>query len=125
MSHTSTYQTLVKNIDLFCSLAEQEGHKVKRSINNDIEVKQYGSNWVSGCAAEVHLNGWRFPLAIKPNGEIMYDHWGSSANTMEDFGLLLQTYNKTEIANYLPFDQIQNYTVSTLDNGDVQLVVNF
>lgn len=125
MSHTTTYAQKVKNVRRFCEIAESRGHKVRFSENNDITVQQYNKNWVENCAAEVHIKDWRFPLAVSPNGEVAYDHWGSPASGMDEFGRTLQAYNKAEIMSKLPMNEIRDYSIREMGNGDMKLVVNY
>jgi hypothetical protein len=126
MSHTTTYGQIITDIKRFCEVAKKRGHKVRIAENGKtIQVQQYGQNWVSDAVAEVHLKDWRFPLAIKENGEIMYDHWGSKYNTMDYLGETLQAYNQELISSNIPFDQIGNWTTKKVANGDVVITLEY
>jgi hypothetical protein len=125
MSHTTTYKQKVTDISRFCRIASELGHNVKMAENgNYLTVNHYGGNAVRS-AAEVHLSDWRYPLAVTATGEIMYDHFGSAPNTIEHLGRLLQSYNESIVMDNLPFDQLQDFNKETLENGDIQLVVNY
>lgn len=132
MSHTTTYQQIIKNVGRFCNVAKKRGHEVIMAEDGQfITVEHYKSylnskvNAVEDAVASVHLQEWRYPLAIKQNGEIMYDHFGSAPHTLAELGLCMQEYNKIEILDNLPIDQIQDYSIQNLDNGDLKLVVNY
>ena len=126
MSHTTTYQHKVKDVDLFCKIATERGHEVMvANQGQTITVQQYGQNWVNDAIAQVHLKGWRFPLAIKKNGEIMYDHWGSKANTMEELGKTLQEYNSQLISKNIQWDQVENWTTKKVANGDTIITLEY
>jgi hypothetical protein len=126
MSHTTTYAEIVTDIDRFCNAASKLGHKVKQAeAGKTITVKQYGANWVNDAVAEVHLKGWRFPIAIKANGEIKYDHWGSKAETMQHLGDTLQEYRKELITENIPWDQVSNHFETVKNNGDVVITLEY
>jgi len=125
MSHTTTYKQKITDISRFCAIAIDHGHKAKIAENGSyLTVQHYGSNAVKS-AAEIHLLGWRYPLAVTASGEIMYDHFGSASHTINQLGKLLQSYNESVVMDNLPFDKLQDFNKETLENGDIQLVVNY
>lgn len=119
MSHTATYDKIITNIKTFCNVASKLGHKVKLApTGQTIKIQQYGQNWVNDAVAEVHLDGWRFPLAIKESGEILYDHWGSAAKTMDHLGEVLQEYNHQLISDNIDYTEVDMVNVTVKDNGE-------
>ena len=126
MSHSTVYEIKIKNAKLFCEVAKNLGHKVKYDEKNKIEVQQFSRNVIHDCQAEVHLNGWGYPLAIKPNGDIYYDHFGSKTDTMQHLGKALQEYNKKLILNKAMMqDYIQNYSSKMNANGEVVITLEY
>lgn len=126
MSHTTTYPQIIKDINLFCDTCDDLGHKVIRAAKGaNITVNQYSKNWIKDAVASVHLSGWRFPIAIMPNGEIMYDHWGSKANTMELLGEALQTYNHKLVVANIDMTTVEQYYSTEKPNGDIVVTLEY
>jgi hypothetical protein len=126
MSHTTTYKQKIKDIDLFCMICENNGHKVKKARKGEnLSVNHYYGNTVDNCSAEILLKGWEYPLAIKKNGEILYDHFGSKPNTMEILGETLQEYHNDLIFKNFDMTQINNYQTSTNEDQDIILTLEY
>jgi hypothetical protein len=106
MSHISTYEVQIKDVELFCYCARALGAEVQFSREANLSVKQFGSNVIENCAAEVKLPDWNFPIAVKANGEILYDHWGSPPDSMRNLGLALQRYNHNLIMKSVSMDMV-------------------
>lgn len=106
MSHISTYEVTISDIKLFCQVAQKAGAAVQFASDASLNVKQFGSNVVEGCAAEVKLPGWNYPLGIKANGEILYDNWGSETTSMQTLGAVLQDYNYSVIMKNVSMDMV-------------------
>jgi len=121
MSHISTYQHIITKVDLFCQLAEDLGYTVQRGA--EIQVTMFGSNSVEDAVAAIHINGWKYPLAINKAGAILYDHWGSESGSMERLHKLMQTYNEDAIITDIPLDIVENYYTEQIPNGDRKLVL--
>lgn len=130
MSHTSTMQQKVTNVDLFCQIAERKGHQVKRAKNGELlTVEHYHgyntTNNVSDAVAEVKLKDWRYPLAIRSNGEVLYDHFGSKPQSMATFHEVMQDYNQELITSNIPYDQLSNWSTKKVANGDVVITLEY
>ena len=92
MSHTTTYEQKVTDVPLFAQVCEKLGHKVKLADSTNMTVGHFGGNTVANCAAEVHMQGWKYPIAVKEDGSLLYDHWGSKPNTMNHLKKAMQNY---------------------------------
>lgn len=126
MSHTSTMQQLITNATLFCQLAAKNGHSVKLAEKGKtFRVNHYGSNSVGDAIAEVKLKDWRYPLAIRANGEVLYDHFGSVPNSMQTFKDQMQEYNQELITKNIPYDQLSNWSTKKVANGDVVITLEY
>jgi len=123
MSHTTKYKKIIKDVDLFMETAEKEfGYKVKRGEQT---VKLFGSN-ITQAVGSVLIDGWKYPLAITAKGEILYDHFGSKANTMEKLGKLLQRYSTDHIIKNIPMDKVQHFFGTAVkDTGEYKLVLEY
>jgi len=121
MSHTTTYEQKVTDIMLFCKIAQELGHDVKTGKN--LTVNHYGSNTEANCIAQVHIQGWRYPIAVKEDGSLLYDHWGSKANTMDLLGECMQGYHKELVMKNMDMSKVNNYSMNTEENGDVVIVM--
>ena len=119
MSHVSTYGKKITNVKFFCEKAKELGYEV---VQGDLTVRLF-TNPVK-CIASIKVKGWISPLAIKENGEILYDHFGSKPGSMENFHHLLDTYNQDTIMQNLPMDMIQNYYIEEVEDGR-KLVLEF
>ena len=125
MSHTSTYKNKIKEVDRLLHIATRIGHETRLLKDGEI-VQQFARNKVEAVAA-IKLNGWQYELAINKEGEILYDHWGSEANSFERLGELVQTYNKELILASVSYDVIGSYSdiIQPQENGDIKLVLEY
>ena len=126
MSHTSTYAVKIKDVDLLFKTALVMGHKVDFvNTEQEQEVHFFGSNSAQAVMA-IKIDGWKYPIAVNKNGEVLYDHWGSAPNTMEKLGELLQKYSTDLIINNLPMDIVKNYYGEQIEKtGEYKLVLEY
>lgn len=124
MSHITKYQHVISDVKTFCQLAREKGFSVVEATEG-IDVRLFGSNTVKDAQASIHIEGWKYAVAINQKGEILYDHWGSKAGSMERLHQLMQDYNQTVIFNNIPMDIVDGYHVEELENGDKQLVLTY
>jgi len=89
-----------------------------------LTVKQFSRNEVH-CFAGVKLPGWKYEIAITEDGEILYDHWGSEANSFDKLGRLIQSYNQRVIADVIPHSEIEMFTSILQKNGNVKMVLEY
>jgi len=122
MSHTSAYKHKIKEVNRLVNIAAKLGYRVR--TQDKPTVHHFSRNFVSAEVA-IMIPGWRYEIAIKKDGTILYDHWGSQANTFQKLGELVQTYNKELIANSIPYNEIENYYHKEEKNGDVKMVLEY
>ena len=123
MSHTSTYKHKVKDVETFLKIAKNLGATVRKD-EQGLTVKQFSRNEVH-CFAGVKLPGWKYEIAITEDGEILYDHWGSEANSFDKLGRLIQSYNQRVIADVIPHSEIEMFTSILQKNGNVKMVLEY
>lgn len=123
MSHTSTYKHKIKDVNLFVNLATSLGYEVRTQKN--VIVYHFTRQARIEAAAAIKLPGWKYEIAIKKDGEILYDHWGSEASSFERLGYLIQAYNKQIITEAIPYSEIKNLTNTLEINGDVKMVLEY
>jgi hypothetical protein len=104
MSHNTIYKASFKDLTALKNCCETKGYEFKFTST----VNMYGSNTVRDAVASIHLPGWRYDIAVKANGDIVYDHFGSEYNTMEHLGFLKQSYNE-EILMGEVWENCDNY----------------
>lgn len=121
MSHTSTYKHVITNLTAFVELAIERGYHVKLDTN----VQLYGSNVIDNAQASIQIEGWRYPIAINQKGEIQYDHFGSTRDSMDNLHSLMQDYNEKVTLDSIPMDIVDNYSIETLENGDKEVILNY
>ena len=119
MSHTSIYGLKIKDIDLLCEIAKKKGFK---TIQGNLQSKLFATT--IDCIASIHIEDWNYALAIKENGEILYDHFGSKPGSMEKFHSLIQDYNQEITMKNIPMDMVQNYYTEKIDGGR-KLVIEY
>ena len=112
MSHVSTYEMEIKDINLLCVVAKQSEYIV---LQGNIQSKVSGRT--IDCVASIKVKGWNYPLAITEKGEILYDHFGSQPGSMEKFHSLVQDYNEKLVMQNLPMDMIHNYYTKNVESG--------
>lgn len=120
MSHISRYKTLVSDIEALKS--------VLRSRNIDFQENRQTSFYGSQKAETVlgfRLPGWKYDCGVNEKGEILYDHWGSDANTMHHLGSLCQAYNEKVITNEAWGSGVSNLYREELEGNAVRLVLEY
>lgn len=122
MSHTSTYKHKVKEVARLVVIAARLGYAVRADDN--LTVHHFSRNSVNAEVA-IMIPGWKYEIAIKADGEILYDHWGSEANSFEKLGHLIQTYNKELITSSIPYSEIENVYDTKEENGDIKMVLEY
>jgi hypothetical protein len=137
MSHTTTYKQKITDIEMFLGICKKLGFKVTRPKAGEyLTVNHYGRNGVEDAIASVQLSGWMYPLAIKANGEILYDHWGSKQwinshafggkiQTMEILGKTLQEYYCQVIKQNIDYSSIQSEQTTKQNNGDIVITLEY
>lgn len=90
MSHNTKIEFAVKDWELLEEVAKSIGATI--TIGENLVVNMYSGNEVTNARAKVHLPGWKYPMAITKEGELIYDHWGSKANTMTQLVKLRNEY---------------------------------
>jgi len=123
MSHTSTYKHKIKDVNLFVTLARALGYETR--IGNHIAVHHFSRKTVIDASAAIKLPGWKYEIAVKEDGEILYDHWGSRDNSFDKLGHLIQTYNKQIITDVIPYSEIENFDTVIQENGDIKMVLEY
>ena len=93
MSEIRTYKTKISNIPSLKRLLSQK----KINFSEGKEVKMYGT--VKDASLSFKLDGWRFPIAVKADGTIQYDNWGSNIGSMDRLGEVIQDYNTMVITD--------------------------
>ena len=123
MSHTSTYKHKIKDVNLFVTLARALGYETR--IGENISVHHFSRKTAIDASAAIMIPGWKYEIAVKEDGEILYDHWGSGANSFDKLGHLIQTYNKQIITDSIPYSEIENFNTVIQENGDVKMVLEY
>lgn len=123
MSHTSTYKHKIKDVRLFVSLANELGYETK--IGENISVRHFASGMIPNAVAAIKLPGWKYEIAVKENGEILYDHWGSGTGSFDKLGNLIQAYNQQILIEAIPHSEIEMFTNILQKNGDVKMVLEY
>jgi len=123
MSHTSTYKHKIKDVNLFVTLARALGYETR--IGNHIAVHHFSRKTVIDASAAIKLPGWKYEIAVKEDGEILYDHWGSKDNSFDKLGHLIQIYNSQIIEEVIPYSEIKNFDTVIQENGDIKMVLEY
>jgi hypothetical protein len=121
MSHVTVHGQKITDISRLCNIASKKGYDVYEESQF---VKLYGRTAIKALAS-IKITDWRFPLAITPEGEIKYDHFGSKPGTMELFGEMLQEYNESLTFDHIPFDEINSYSIESNEKGDRILTLEY
>ena len=94
MSHVSKYKMKISELSVLKSVLKKQGIKYKENC----KVSLYGSNRVEAALA-FQLPGWKYQCAVTKDGDIMFDHYGSSSSSFDRLGETVQAYNKQAIMN--------------------------
>jgi len=125
MSHTTAYEQKVTDVGLFAQVCEKLGHKVKVASGNGLTVNHYGSNQEANCVAEIHMTGWRYPIAVKEDGSLLYDHWGSAPETMNHLKEAMQNYYQNLVMKNIDHTVVKNNYMTAKSNGDVVITLEY
>jgi len=93
MSQIRVYKAKIMKIDTLKSMLKDRDI----DFTENKPVKSYRT--VPDAAVGFKLPGWHFPIAVKANGEILYDHWQSEASAMDNLGEFIQDYNAQVISD--------------------------
>jgi hypothetical protein len=125
MSHNSVYKATCNRLDLLEGIVGRLGGKF--TLTN--EVKLYGSNKTPSMAS-IKLPGWRYDIAVTTDGELIYDHFGSGAGSMDKLHSMVQMYNEEVTTEKVVLEQamgsnINAYWVEDQANGDRVMVIDY
>jgi hypothetical protein len=115
MSHIKKYKAKVASINSLQEACEQLGFEFRLTS----ETKMYGSQRVTSVAA-VKLPGWKYEVAIDADGNIFYDHWGSSGESFARMGELIQTSNVIAEIEKAVENDVYNYWVDEIEEPGVK-----
>jgi len=120
MSHKSVYEKKITDLPMFKRTLDRLGVPYTENCT----VKLYGSQ-SEKAALGFKLPGWRYEIAVTEKGNIVYDHFGSQANTMEHLGRTIKEYNQGAILMKANFNQdIINTSIQQVKGG-TKLVLEF
>jgi hypothetical protein len=120
MSHVSTYKMRVVELDILKAVLEEKGIEYKENC----VVTMYGTNKVNAAVA-FKLPGWRYECAVKADGEILFDHFGSESNSFERLGETVKAYNISAVkAEAWGIDNLQNVWEQEI-KGATQVILEF
>ena len=75
------------------------------------------------------LPGWKYNLAVNSAGDLIYDHWGSEPNSIDNLHNLVQDYNVQSILSEVDYKtalgEIDFCENRKLKNGDIELILNY
>lgn len=122
MSHISEYGHKVADIEYLQTVCDQLGIELK--VGEQL-VSTYGGQ-SEDAVASMHLEGWQYPIAIKKDGTIAYDHWGSDSGSFDRLGEVVMAYNEVAmVAEFWADGEGHNCYDTKLLDGEKLLVFEF
>lgn len=121
MSHISTWKHKITNIAALIMVCKKLGYEFRHE-REEFNVSMYGSQVQKGIAC-VKLPKWRYNLVIGKDGEIFYDHFGSTDRNMEQFGEFLQEYNETAIMETVDVTEWDSIETIVDENGEKEIIM--
>jgi len=125
MSHISTYEQTIKDVDLLVNAAIAIEDCTIYRVKEFEKVNMFGSQNISDAVVAIKIPGWRYPVAVTKTGEVKYDFFGSQKGSFEKLGKVLQEYNKRLITSHIPWDQVQQVDHSLKENDDLLITVTY
>jgi hypothetical protein len=122
MSHTSTYKETITDTKLFLQSCRKFGEV--EEYNQETTVPLFGRNAVQAIA-KIKLPGWRYDIALTKSGELKYDHWGSSAGSMEVLHKAMVDYKVETVKKNIPLEAESWMMDIDAKTGDVVMEINF
>lgn len=102
MSHTSVYQSSIKNIDTLKKVLTEKKISFRDSTKSDLSEKLFSSSPESQAIA-FNLENWLYPIIVDTKGAIYYDNFGGKWGSMEKLGEVIQNYNVKVIEENIDF----------------------
>ena len=119
MSHINKYNLGCKDINALKQACKDLGCDFRLTKTG---VGMFGSQRVEGAVAAVKLPGWRYEIAVKANGDIYYDHFGSKPYSFKQVGLLVQRANRHAIMAVAEEANAETYWIEKLEDGVEEVV---
>lgn len=121
MSHISTYSEIIKDRILFLECCKKIGAKVFTQLDNKtFNVYQYGNNSIKSIAS-ILIPGWKYDIALTEKGELKYDHWGSTSDSMKLLHSAMVDYKTEIIKKSIPLEA-ENFTICK-DNENEEVII--
>lgn len=122
MSSNSLYKSKVKDIETLKKVLKDKGISFKETT----KVRMYGGNKVTDAVLSFHLPGWRYPCAVREDGGIIYDHYGSPQHTIGQLQNLVFSYNKqATVDKAMGTGRVCNWFEQEVDEESMELVFEF
>jgi hypothetical protein len=118
MSHTTIIQFQVKDWDLLQAVCDDI--HAPCLIGKQV-ISMFSSNKVNAFA-KINLPGWKFPIAITEDGELMYDHWGAKPDTMQHLVTMRNEYTLRLAEKTAGRQRRRSRRVTRADRPDWQFV---
>ena len=115
MSHTVTIKTTITDIQAIQAAC----HRLKLAQPTQGEVRLF-DRIASGIG--VQLDGWRFPICVEPDGNLLFDHFGGFWGVPEKLDQFQQAY-AVEKAKLEARKQGYQYSESVMADGSIRLNV--
>jgi hypothetical protein len=119
MSHISTWKQTIGDLAALKEVCIAKGYEF-HYLKDGQSVNMYGSQTAEG-QCYFKLPDWRYPLVVK-DGQIRYDNFGAKTTSMDTFGEVLQSYNRTVIRNEIDYSKFSvEETIN--DKGEIEMVL--
>ena len=115
MSHTVTIKTTIT--DLAAIQAASQRLKLAQPITGDVRLFDRIATGIG-----VQLDGWRFPICVEPDGNLLFDHFGGFWGVPEKLDQFQQAY-AVEKAKLEARKQGYQYSESVMADGSIRLNV--
>jgi len=127
MSHNTTFESNINDLSIAKRVVEELGGSFI-DLGSEQQIRLYGGNTALGVA-RIEMPGWRYPIAVTKDGNLVYDHFGANSGSMDKFHKFLQRYNQEVLeeglARQAAEGKISGYYMERGNDGELAYVINY
>jgi hypothetical protein len=116
MSHVVTIKTQMKDVETLRASCVALGYDfVERAKIRLFDGTQH-------VGARVKIPGWQYPVAVKPDGTLLYDNYGGAWGAQSKLDALVRRYGVEAVKRQMRLAGRPLISETVMANGEVKLV---
>lgn len=116
MSHVVTIKTQIKDVETLRATCSALGYTFVESQR----IRLFDGTEHDGM--HVKIPGWRYPVAVKADGTLLYDNYGGAWGGHDGLAALLKRYGVEAVKKQMRLAGRPLMSETALPNGEIKLV---